>query len=94
MVTEIMLDETIISITNYEEKKVNDLIQLSVDFLVTSEDYHAITTLLYKNKFDVRVPERNLSFHGVINQYSTSLTNLYKKNQVSQFSLQIIEQGK
>ncbi|PMC36029.1 DUF3219 domain-containing protein [Bacillus sp. UMB0899] len=92
MVTEIMLNDTTISIINYEEKTKNNLMQISFEFLVTSDDYHEITTLLYKNEFDVKIPKKNVSFHGVINNYSTSLTNLYKKNQVSQFSLQIIEQ--
>ncbi|WP_226526923.1 DUF3219 family protein [Metabacillus niabensis] len=94
MVNEVYLNDTPISITKYEEKSVNNLIQLSVEFLVTSDDYHDITTLLYKNTFDVKIPERNITFHGVINNYSTSLTNLYKENQVSKFSLQIIEQSK
>ena len=92
MASEIFLNNTRIAITNYEEKSINDLIKLSIEFAVTSDEYHDITTLLYKNKFHVNIPERNLSFHGVINRYSTSLTNLYKKNQVSQFSLEIIEQ--
>ncbi|WP_175639066.1 DUF3219 family protein [Metabacillus schmidteae] len=92
MVSEIMLNDTTISITNYEEKTKNNLMQISFDFLVTSDKYHEITTLLYKSEFDVKIQEKNLSFHGVINNYSTSLTNLYKENQVSRFSLQIIEQ--
>ncbi|MBU7592420.1 DUF3219 family protein [Metabacillus halosaccharovorans] len=94
MVTEVYLNDTPISITKYEEKSVNNLIQISVEFLVTSDDYHDITTLLYKNTFHIKIPERNITFHGVINNYSTSLTNLYKENQVSKFSLQIIEQLK
>ncbi|MCM3439572.1 DUF3219 family protein [Metabacillus halosaccharovorans] len=94
MVTKVYLNDTPISITKYEEKSVNNLIQLSVEFLVTSNDYHDITTLLYKNAFHVKIPERNITFHGVINNYSTSLTNLYKENQLSTFSLQIIEKSK
>ncbi len=94
MASKIMLNNTTISVKKYEERTVNELIQISVEFLVTSTDYHAITTLLYENNFRVKVPERNLTFYGVIKSYSTSLTNLYKENQVSQFSLQIIEQAK
>ncbi|WP_394184666.1 DUF3219 family protein [Metabacillus halosaccharovorans] len=94
MVTEVYLNDTPISITKYEEKSVNNLIQISVEFLVTSDDYLDITTLLYKNTFHVKIPERNITFHGIINNYSTSLTNLYRENQVSTFSLQIIEQLK
>lgn len=94
MVNEIIINDTPISLTKYKEKKINDLIQISVEFLVTSDEYHAITTLLYINNFQVKVPEKDLVFHGVIKQYSTSLTNLYKENQVSRFSLQIIEKKK
>jgi len=94
MVNEIIINDTPISLTKYKEKKINDLLEISVEFPVTSEEYHAITTLLYKNHFHVRVPEKDLVFHGVIKQYSTALINLYKENQISQFSLQIIEQEK
>ncbi|HZH59942.1 MAG TPA: DUF3219 family protein [Metabacillus sp.] len=94
MVNEIIINDTPISLTKYEEKTINNLLEISVEFPVTSEEYHAITTLLYKNNFHVKVPEKDLAFPGVIKQYYTSLTNLYKENQLSRFSLQIIEQEK
>jgi hypothetical protein len=91
LIIEIFLNDTLIKVINYEEEKVNGLNKISVDFTVTSEDYHEITTLLYKGSFDVKVPERHLSFRGAIQQYSTSFTNLYVKGQVGNFKLSLLE---
>lgn len=88
---EIFLDETAIKVHKYEELKVNTLNKITVDFKVTSEEYHDITTLLYKGTFDVKVPERDLSLRASIYQYSTSFTNLYIKGQVGDFKLVLIE---
>lgn len=88
---EIMLNNRLFQVNSYKEERVNDARIISVEFFVTSEEYHEVTTLLYKNHFDVVVPEENLSFEAVIEQYSTSLTNLYKENQVSTFSLSLHE---
>jgi hypothetical protein len=73
---EIILDETAIKVYKYEEEKVGRLNKITVDFKVTSEEYHDITTRLYKGTFDVKVPERDLSLRASIYQYSTSITNL------------------
>lgn len=91
MVNEIILNETTINVYNYEEKTENGLHKMSVEFKVTSEEYHDITTLLYKGTFDVKVPERNLSFRAKIYQYSTSFTNLYIKGQIGDFKLVLLE---
>lgn len=91
MVNNIVLDDTLINVNSYEEGKVNGLNTISVDFKVTSEEYHDITTLLYKGTFDVRVPERGLTFKGIIQQYSTSITNLYEKSQVGEYKLSLLE---
>ena len=91
MVNEIILNETTINVYNYEEKTENGLHKMSVEFKVTSEEYHDITTLLYKGTFDVKVPERNLSFRAKIYQYSTSFTNLYIKGQIGYFKLVLLE---
>ncbi|MEC1524168.1 DUF3219 family protein [Neobacillus niacini] len=91
MVKEIVLDETLIKVYKYEEEKVDDLYKISVEFNVTSEEYHDITTLLYKGTFNVKVPERDLSFRASIQQYSTSFTNLYIKGQVGEFKLSLLE---
>jgi hypothetical protein len=91
LVNEIFLNDTLINVVHYEEDKVNELNKISVGFNVTSEEYHDITTLLYKGTFDVKVPKRGLSFKGTIQQYSTSFTNLYIKGQVGDFKLSLLE---
>ncbi|WP_374722424.1 DUF3219 family protein [Peribacillus tepidiphilus] len=97
MVTEVLLNDVRINITNYQEEVVHDkktgepLQSILFDFKVTSEDYHKITTLLYENNFVVKVPERNLEFRGTINHYSTSITNLYEENAVGDFRVGLIE---
>lgn len=85
------LNGTLIYLSSYEEEKVNGMYKISVDFDVTSEEYHDITTLLYVGTFDVKIPERDLTFRGTIYNYSTSLTNLYVKDQIGQYKLTLIE---
>jgi Protein of unknown function (DUF3219) len=91
LVKEIVLNDTSIKIYKYEEEKEGHLHKISVEFNVTSEEYHDITTLLYKGTFDVKVPERDLSFRASIQQYSTSFTNLYIKGQIGEFKLSLLE---
>ncbi|MCZ2258283.1 DUF3219 family protein [Sporosarcina sp. G11-34] len=91
MASKIVLNGRVIHLYNYEEELVNGLYKVSVDFNVTSEDYHDITTLLYSGTFDVKVPEKDLTFIGTIHNYSTSITNLYVKNQIGQFKLTLLE---
>ena len=85
------LDGTLIYLSRYEEEKINGLYKISVDFNVTSEEYHDITTLLYSGTFDVKIPERDISFRGTIYNYSTSLTDLYVKDQIGQYKLTLME---
>ncbi|MTT31342.1 DUF3219 family protein [Terrilactibacillus sp. BCM23-1] len=66
MVNEIILDKTAIKLDEYKEDIDNGLINVSIVFQVTSEDYHDIATLLYKGTFDVKVPDRNLTFKEVV----------------------------
>ena len=80
-----------IHVDNYKEETVNGLYKITIDFKVSSEEYHDITTLLYKGIFDVKIPERDLSFRANIQQYSTSVTNLYEKGQVGEFQLSLLE---
>ncbi|WP_203247361.1 DUF3219 family protein [Sporosarcina beigongshangi] len=87
----IILNDKTIHLHRYEEEKVNGYYKVSVDFNVTSDDYHDITSLLYNGTFDVKVPERNLAFRGTIHNYSTSVTNLYVKDQIGQFKLTLME---
>lgn len=91
MVQEIILDDTTICVEDYKEEKLNGLTKITVDFKVTSEDYHDIAVLLYRETFDVKVPERGLVFRGGIHQYSTSVTNLYKKGQVADYKVSFLE---
>ncbi|SMF70646.1 Protein of unknown function [Priestia filamentosa] len=91
MVKEIILNNTLIKVHSFEERKVNNSTEISVGFEVTSEAYHDIATLLCQGTFDVKVPERALSFIGTIKQYSTSITNLYEKGQVGDYSLTLLE---
>ncbi|WP_243298698.1 DUF3219 family protein [Bacillus litorisediminis] len=80
--------DTINSKTSNEKQRL-----IGFEFKVSSQEYHRITTLLYENDFNIKVPEKNLEFRGKINSYSTSITNLYKENEVGIFKLEIIEKG-
>ncbi len=97
MVTEVILNNVSIRVTGYQEEVITDkktgkeLYKIILDFKVRSEEYHRITTLLYEKTFDVKVPERKLEFRGTINNYSTSVTNLYKENAVGDYKLELIE---
>ncbi|AXF55042.1 DUF3219 family protein [Salicibibacter kimchii] len=91
MVSEIMLNDDTIKVESYEEEKIDGLYKINVEFKVTSEEYHTITTLLYEGTFDVKVPERDLAFRGTIQQYFTSITNLYIEGQVGDYTLKLIE---
>ena len=98
MVDEIILNGVAIAITDFQEDKIIDkttgkrLRVIKFNFKVTSKEYHRITTLLYKMNFHVEIPERNLVFPATIHSYSTSITNLYKENNVGDFKLALIEQ--
>ena len=59
MVKEIILNNTAIRVNRYEQRKVNDVHEISVGFEVTSEEYHDIATLLYEGTFHVSVPEKD-----------------------------------
>jgi len=85
------LNGILIYLRSYEEEKINGLYKISVDFNVTSEEYHDITTLLYSGTFDVKIPERDVTFSGIIYNYSTSFTNLYVKDQIGQYKLTLLE---
>ncbi|WP_082918206.1 DUF3219 family protein [Oceanobacillus sp. Castelsardo] len=73
------------------QKDDKEVLLISFEFQVKSEDYHEITTLLYKNDFQVEIPDEKLDFHAVIYNYSTSITNLYEENNVGEFRLKLIE---
>ncbi|WP_425456206.1 DUF3219 family protein [Bacillus yapensis] len=85
------LDGRKIKAHTYEELNQNGKHKIKVQFHVKTEEYHEVTTLLYKGSFQVEVPQHNLNFHGEIQEYSTSITNLYEENQVGDFLLVLIE---
>jgi len=91
LVKEIKLNNTVIPLVNYEEELVGDLHKILIEFKVTSEDYHKIAVLLYEGTFDITVEEKNLVFKGTIQQYSTSITNLYEKGQVGDYKVSLLE---
>ncbi|RXJ04584.1 DUF3219 family protein [Anaerobacillus alkaliphilus] len=91
MVEKMILDDTVIQLEEYKEEKEDGLHKLTVRFFVTNENYHEITTLLYKGRFQIKVPERELNFFGNIQQYYTSITNLYVKGQVGEFTVSFSE---
>lgn len=88
---EIILNNRVIIVEKLIEEIVDGLTKINVEFKVTSEDYHEIAKLLYEDTFDVKIPERDLSFRGIILEYSTSITNLYEKGQVGDYSLCLLE---
>ncbi|PAV30470.1 hypothetical protein CIL05_05030 [Virgibacillus profundi] len=91
----VLINDLIFDVTNFHEEKVmkegKELIKVSFDFKVKSEDYHEVTTLLYLNDFIIKVPGTELEFPATIYNYSTSITNLYKENEVGDFKLELIE---
>lgn len=91
MVEKIVLDGHPIMIDHFELEHASGLKRIAVEFSVRSEDYHDITTLLYKGEFDVQIPAKDETFRGKIVEYSTSVTNLYESGQVGNFKLALLE---
>lgn len=91
LASEIIIDDYVLKVTTYRATSENGMHKISVDFKVTSEDYHDVTTLLYKGKFTLHVLEENLTCKVKIEQYFTSVTNLYEKGQTGDFSLTLLE---
>ncbi|KGR74801.1 DUF3219 family protein [Ureibacillus sinduriensis] len=91
MVKKIKLNDTVIPIENYEERIVEGLHNIIIDFKVKSEDYHDIAVLLYEGTFNVVIPEKDLMFKGSIQQYSTSITNLYEEGQIGDYHVSLLE---
>ncbi|SDN76459.1 DUF3219 family protein [Alkalicoccus daliensis] len=87
MVSYIVLDDRRIYIKEFVSDAMEGKKQISVRFDVSHEDYHEITTLLYKGEFVVRVPEKELEFPAVITSYATSITNLYEQGNTGEFHL-------
>jgi len=77
LVDRIILDGRTIVISHFEMDNTGGLRRIAAHFPVTSEDYHDVTTLLYKGEFDVQVPAQNAAFRGKIVEYS--LLRIYIK---------------
>lgn len=91
MVKEIYLNNRLIQLEQYKEENIDGLYKIHIHFKVTSEEYHDIAVLLYEGIFDVKIPERELTFRGTIQHYSTSIIDLYKEGQVADYKLILVE---
>ncbi|EGA89282.1 hypothetical protein GPDM_10755 [Planococcus donghaensis MPA1U2] len=95
--TIIWIDDTEIHTSNFKEEtnKQTNAHQhnrkIAFNFNVASEEYHHIATLLYKMNFRIRIPSLNAEFNASITDYSTSITDLYKPNQVADYHLELTE---
>ncbi|MGD6815963.1 DUF3219 family protein [Metabacillus sp. 113a] len=89
---EILINERRFEGTGFVHDRAGGLHQITFNFKVRSgQEYHEVTTLLYKNDFHIQVPEEGLSFQAVIQQYSTSAVNLYEENAIADYHIQLIE---
>ena len=97
MSIEVQLDDLIISATTVHEEVLNQngkgRRKLSIDFRVSNEQYHEVTSKLYENDFTVKVVEKGLAFPAEIFNYYTSITNLYNQGAVGDFHLELIERS-
>ncbi|MEB8068555.1 DUF3219 family protein [Mammaliicoccus fleurettii] len=91
MIKEIYIDDTRVQLTHFEDEVDQGLYKISIEFDVTSETYHDIAVLLYREEFDINIPEKNKRFKAKIFNYATSLTNLYESDQVAQYRLILVE---
>lgn len=90
MTQKILINNFPLEVNNLQ-RETSERIKISFDFIVTHENYHNVTTLLYENDFIVKVPEENLKFPATITNYSTSITNLYEEGAEGEFKLELIE---
>jgi hypothetical protein len=91
MANEIILDGRPIALNVFELTQVDGLRRISIEFNVTSEEYHDVATFLYKGEFEVEVPANQLAFRSKIVEYSTSVTNLYESGRIGIFRLVFLE---
>ncbi|PLT29997.1 DUF3219 family protein [Peribacillus deserti] len=95
MTEQVIINNTTLEVSNFNDEIISqngqDQHKISFDFKVTHEEYHDITTLLYQQQFDIKVPKQNLEFRGTICNYWTSFTNLYKEGNVGDFHLELME---
>ncbi|QHJ69454.1 DUF3219 family protein [Planococcus halotolerans] len=100
METIVWIDDTQIKATDFKIDNVqiseaeNNVKKISFSFKVSSEEYHDVAVLLYKNDFQVRVPDLDLEFPATIHNYATDRTDLYKEGQTADYYLELIEKRK
>ena len=90
MTEKILINDFPIETTKLDIRETNPY-KVAIEFIVTHEAYHDVTTLLYKNDFLVEIPEESIKFLARISNYSTSVTNLYEKGAEGEFYLELIE---
>lgn len=87
----IMLDDITLDVKELNRDESEGTVYIKFD--VTSEDYHNLSSHLYKEKFTVRLPgDNNEEFKARIVNYSTSLDNLYEENQVGEYQITLKEE--
>ncbi|MFC5731732.1 DUF3219 family protein [Cytobacillus gottheilii] len=91
MNNEILLNGTSIKVKSLNHNLAGSLHKITVVFNVNSEEYHDIAVLLYEKSFQVSVPSLQLAFTGEIVHYFTSLTNLYEKGNVGEYTVTFSE---
>ncbi len=87
---DVHVDSLVLEVTNFKEE-LEDPKKISFTFIVTSEDYYDVTTVLYKNNLFVMVPNEDIAFHATITNYATSITNLYVEGEEGEFYLELTE---
>lgn len=88
---DVILNDYVIPVDRFESGEEEGLLTIAIDFRVDSENYHAVAGLLYEGVFAVEVPEKGLAFRGAIQEYYTSVTNLYKDGEVGEYHLRLLE---
>ncbi|PKH10496.1 DUF3219 family protein [Planomicrobium sp. MB-3u-38] len=97
METAVWIDDKQIEATDFRNEHVqlsgteNKINKISFSFKVNSEEYHDVAVLLYKNDFEVRVPDLKLEFPATIHNYATDRTDLYQEGQIADYYLELIE---
>ncbi|WP_078427280.1 DUF3219 family protein [Alkalihalobacterium alkalinitrilicum] len=97
MVNEVILDDLTLQVTNYKEEIVvnqtgEPLKKINIAFKVRGgEEYHDVTSHLYKKTFDVKVPQKGIQFRATIYNYSTSRTDFSNERCMADFQLSLLE---
>jgi len=95
---EIRIDERMFEVTGLREFAVEGpdgrkRRAFAFDFKVTHEEYHDVATLLYNGTFRLRIPQLEFDGETDMHNYSTSLDNLYEKDTVGDYHLELAERS-